>query len=53
MEIGTKFEYKANDKTRTAIFLEDRGNKVLAVCIGDERTQGIKIEVEKKLICTT
>lgn len=48
MEIGTKFKYKSYDKIREALFLEDLGDKIKAIVVGDYKTQGFKVEIDKK-----
>jgi hypothetical protein len=50
MEIGQLFEFNSNGTIRKAIFKEEVDGKIVCILIGDTRTQGIQIQVEKELI---
>jgi hypothetical protein len=50
LQLGDKFEFNSNDTMRNALMLEDRGEKIYCVIVDDERSQGVKVEVEKHLI---
>ena len=47
MEIGDKFTFNSNGKVRTALFLEENDDFVVAILYKDVRFQGLKIEIPK------
>jgi hypothetical protein len=50
MEIGQVFEFNSNGTIRKAIFKEEVDGKIVCILIGDTRTQGVEIKINKKLI---
>ena len=50
MKIGQKFDFISHGKKRTALFIEDLGEKVKAILISDWRVEGLKVEINKKQI---
>ena len=47
MEIGDKFTFNSNGKVRTALFLEEKGDFVVAVLYEDVRFQGLMMDIPK------
>jgi hypothetical protein len=50
MEIGTKFTFLSSNQKRTAIFLEEENDKIIAIICDDVKFQGLKVSIDKTQI---
>jgi hypothetical protein len=50
MEIGTKFTFLSSNQERTAIFLEEENDKIIAIICDDVKFQGLKVSIDKTQI---
>jgi hypothetical protein len=50
MEIGTKFTFLSSNQQRTAIFLEEENDKIIAIICDDVKFQGLKVSIDKTQI---
>ena len=50
MQIGEKFIFNSYGKIRSALFLQQKNNKIHAVICDDRTTQGITVKIDFKQI---